>query len=139
MDPLSARGTEGQALVFAALLLGVAAFVAIGLRGASDRLLSGVLEARAGEAAVAAAGSAVADLALARARSLGREMDAAETAAFAAEDGVVGAARDAASSLARLHGRADPSDVSVHSFGVEIELHLTLGGRRHVALLVPPP
>lgn len=130
---------RGQALVFAVLLLGVAAVALVGLRTVSERILEGVRDDRAGEAAVAAAGAAVADLQLARSRALGHELDRAETAALAADPAVTVAAREAAASLARLHGRADPSDVRVISIGSEIEVHVTLAGRTHIALLEATP
>lgn len=133
------EGEQGQALVFAVLFLAVAAAAILGTRDAAIRIMTDARDDRAGEAAVAAAAAAVADLAVARAALLGREMDAAETAAFVAEDGVVGAARRAAARLARLEGRAAPSDVRVVAYGLEIEVHLTIAGRRHIALLEPAP
>lgn len=137
MDPV--KDDRGQALLFAVLLLGLAAVAIVGLRGVADRMLERVLDDRAGEAAVAAAAAGVADLARERERAAGHELTAAETAAFAADDAVASVARGAASRLARLHGRADPSDVRILSFGSEIEVHLTLAGQRHIALLAPPP
>jgi len=128
------RDERGQALVFSVLLLGLAAAVLVGLRDAQDRILDNVRDERAGEAAVAAAGKAVAD----QQRAAG-DLDRAGTAAFVARPDVIDAARAAAIRLARLHGRADPSAVSLHAFGYEIEVHLTLGGRQHIALLEPPP
>ncbi len=130
---------RGQALVFAVLMLAMAAVALVGLRAVSDRILDGVRDDRAGEAAVAAAGAAIADLQLARARQLGHDLDRAETAAFVAEPSIGDAARDAAVRLAREHGRADPRGAEVLSFGFEIEVHLTLGGRHHVALLEAAP
>jgi len=130
---------DGQALMFAALLLGVAAVAVVGLRDVADRIVNGVRDERAGEAAVVAGGAAVADLLFARSSALGHELDRAETAAFAADPAVTDAARDAAVRLARAHGRADPTDVRVLAFGFEIEVHLTLAGRAHVALLEADP
>lgn len=132
-------GERGQALVFAVLILGVGAVAMVGLRGASERILEGVRDDRAGEAAATAAGAAVADLQFARSRMLGHELDRAETAAFAADPAVSEAARGAAVRLARLHGRADPSEVRVIGIGFEVEVHVTLGGRTHVALLEATP
>jgi hypothetical protein len=128
------RDERGQALVFAVLMVGLAAAVMIGLRDAQERILGGVRDARAGEAAVTAAGTAVSDLQ----REKG-DLDRAETAAFVARPDVLEAARAAATRLTRIHGRSDPSDVSVHAYGYEIEVHLTLGGRQHIALLEAPP
>jgi hypothetical protein len=129
---------RGQALLGAVLLLAVAALAVAGLAATGERIVGDVRDVRAGEAAVAAAGAAVADLQLGRLRELGRNMDATETASFAADDRVGAAARDAAARMARAHARAGPTEVVVRSFGVEIEVHLTLAGRRHVALLEPP-
>lgn len=137
--PCEEQAERGQALVFAVLLLGVAAAALTGLRTVSDRILDGVRDDRAGEAAAAAAGTAVADLQYARSRTLGHELDRDETAAFAADPAVTDAARAAAVRLARLHGRADPSEVRVVGIGFEIEVHVTLGGRAHVALLEAAP
>ncbi len=137
--PCAEQDERGQSLVFAALLLGVAAIALVGLRNASDAILDSARDERAGEAAAAAAGAAVADLELARSRVLGHELDRAETAAFAADPAVTTAARDAAFRLARLHGRADPTDVRVLAFGFEVEVHVTLAGRTHVALLEAHP
>lgn len=128
------KDDRGQALVFAVLLLGVAAAALVGLRDAQDRILDAVRDERAGEAAVTAAGEAVSQLQHAKG-----DMDRAATTEFAARPDVIEAARGAAVRLARLHGRADPTDVSVHAYGYEIEVHLTLAGRQHIALLEPPP
>jgi hypothetical protein len=125
---------RGQALVFSVLLLGVAAAALVGLRDAQDRILDAVRDERAGEAAVTAAGEAVADLQHAKG-----DLDRQGTAAFVTRSDVIDAARAAAIRLARLHGRPDPTEVSVVAYGYEIEVHLTLGGRQHIALLEPPP
>jgi len=131
-------GDRGQSLVVAALLLGVAAVAVVAVHSAQDRLVSGLRDQRMGEAAVAAAGAAVADLHLARVLSLGRGLDPSETERFVAEEAVVIAARAAALSMIRAHGASTPADLAVVSFGTEIEVHLTFGGRRHVALIGPP-
>jgi hypothetical protein len=137
MDPVI-RGDRGQALVIAALLLGLAAFAVILVVASQERLVAGLRDQRTGEAAVAAAGAAIADLQLARSRELGRPFTVEEIARFAAEPSVLEAARSAAARMARAHGSAEPSELVVQSFGVEIEVHLTLRGWRHVALLAPP-
>lgn len=135
MDALS--GDRGQALLAVVLVLSAAALAVSGLAAAQERILDGVRDARAGEAAVAAAGAAIADLQLARIRELGRDMDAAATASFVSSERAGAAAREAAVRMSRAHGRADPTEVVVRSFGIEIEVHVTLAGRRHVALLEP--
>jgi hypothetical protein len=130
---------RGQSLVLAVLLIAVGAAALVGLRAASERILDAVGDDRAGEAAVAAAGAAVADLQLARSRALGHDLDRAETAAFAADPVVADAARGAAVRLARLHARADPSEVRVVAVGLEIEVHVFLAGRPHIALVEAAP
>jgi hypothetical protein len=136
---VDALNERGQALVFAALLLAIAAVALAGLHAASERILDGVRTDRAGEAAAAAAGAAVADLQLARSRALGHDLDRAETADLVADPAVTDAARAAAMRLARLHDRADPTDVRVIAIGFEVEVHVTLGGRDHIALLEAAP
>lgn len=137
MDAL--RSERGQALVLTAALLGLAAAAIVGLGSVSERLLEGVRAQRTGEAAVAAAGAAVADLQLDLERTLGRDLDRGEVAVLVADPAVTAAARHAAARLARLHGRADPSDVRVIAIGFEIEVHVSLDGRTHVALLGSNP
>ena len=131
-------GDRGQSLVVAALLLAVAALAVTLLLGAQDRLITTVRDQRTGEAAVAAAGSAVADLQLARVRAARRPLTIGEIEAFAAEASVLEAARAAARRIADAHGDARIIDVVIRSFGSEIEVHLALGGRTHIALLAPP-
>jgi len=132
------REDRGQSLVVAALLLGAAATAVVAVHGAQERLVSYVREQRTGEAAVAAAGAAVADLQLARVRELGRALEPAEIARFATEQAVTDAARSAAIALTSARGQPAPSEVTVLAFGVEIEVHVTIRGRRHIALLGPP-
>jgi hypothetical protein len=132
------RAESGQSLVVAALLLGVAAVAVTLIHGAQDRLIEAVRGQRTGEAAVAAAGSAVADRQLARVRAAGRPLTLGEIEAFAAEPSVLEAARAAARRMAEEHDETRPIVVTVLSFGSEIEVHLSLGGRTHIALVAPP-
>jgi hypothetical protein len=136
VDALIREG--GQSLVVSALLLAAAAFAVTLLHGAQDRLISAVRDQRTGEAAVAAAGSAVADLQLARVQAAGRPLTVGEIEAFAAESSVLDAARAAARRIADAHGDPREIDVVIRSFGPEIEVHLALAGRTHIALLSPP-
>ena len=130
---------RGQALVLAAALLGVAAAAVAAIAVASDVVVEAVRDQRAGEAAVAAAGVAVGDLRSARTSALGRELERDEVALLAADPAATEAARGAALELARAHGRAAPTDVRVLAFGHEIEVHLALAGRSHIALLGSDP
>lgn len=132
------NGERGQSLVVAALLLAVAALAVTLLLGAQDRLITVVRDQRTGEAAVAAAGSAVADLQLARVRATGRPLTIGEIEAFAAESSVLEAARAAARRIADAHDDSRAIGLVIRSFGSEIEIHLVLGGRQHIALLAPP-
>lgn len=126
---------RGQALLLVALILGVASAAVVGVRGVSEVVLERARDQRAGEAAVAAAGAAVADLAFARTATLRRELDRAEIAMLVADPVTTGAARAAAERLALLHGRAAPTEVRVLAFGFEIEVHVVMGTGTHVALL----
>jgi hypothetical protein len=132
-------GDRGQALVLTAALLGVAAVAIVGVRGASERLLDGVRDQRAGEAAAAAAGTAVADLLIARAAALGSEPDRDDVALFVTEPAVQESARAVADGIARVHGRSEPTEVRVLAIGLEVEVHVTLARRMHVALLTARP
>jgi hypothetical protein len=132
------RTDGGQSLVVSALLLAASALAVTLLHGAQDRLISTVRDQRTGEAAVAAAGAAVADLQLARVQAAGRPLTIAEIEAFAAESSVLDAARAAARRIADAHGETRTIDAVVRSFGPEIEVHLALAGRTHIALLSPP-
>lgn len=132
------RGDRGQSLVVAALLLGVAALALTLLIGAQERLLAGLRDQRTGEAAVAAAGSAVADLQLARVRAAGRPLTIGEIEAFASDPAVHEAARTAARRIADALGDTRTIYLLIRPFGSEIEVHLALGGRTHIALLAPP-
>lgn len=137
MDALI-RKESGQALLVAALLLGLAALAVTLIDGAQERLVASAREQRTGEAAVAAAGSAVADLQLARVRAAGRALTLGEIEAFAAGPAVLEAARAAARRIADAHGETRPMDIAVLSFAPEIEVHLSLAGRIHIALIGPP-
>ena len=134
------RDDAGQALVLAVLAVGIAAATVVGLRAAQDRILSDVHERRAGEAAVEAAGAAVADAQIeflaalrdgtGRVRSLPSR---AELDAFVADPLLVARAQAAANALALANGSAQPSDVSILVRTRSIEIGLALGSHRQRA------
>ena len=130
---------RGQALVFAVLILGLAAAALIGLRDVQERILDAVRDDRAGEAAAAAAGMVVSDAMFAGTARAGDHLSQEATAGLASDEDLTAAARSAAAQIALENGRPEPSEVSVHAYGYEIEVHLTLAGRQHIALLEPPP
>lgn len=134
------RDNAGQALVLAVLALGIAAATVVGLRAAQDRILSDAHERRAGEAAVEAAGAAVADAQVEFLASLRDETGRArslpsrpELEAFVADLLVVARAHAAANKLALANGSAQPSDVSITAGVRSIEIGLVLGSHRQRA------
>jgi hypothetical protein len=64
------RGERGQALLIAALVIGLGALAIVGLRVMQDRVLAGAQTRSAGEAAVEAAAAAIADAYIAHVDSL---------------------------------------------------------------------
>lgn len=133
------RDEGGQALVVAALVLGLAAVTVAGLRAAQDELLRAARDGRAGEAAVAAAGSAVADAHLEHVRRAFSEGSAyADPARFLMEPTVERAAREAAGEIALLNGSVGPSDLRITSQSGGFDVEIVLAGRRHRAHVAPP-
>ena len=139
MDPLSGRSDDGgQALVIAVLGIGIAAATIVGLREAQERILSAAHARRAGEAAVEAAGAALADAQVAFVRSL---QDAGggprvlarrgEIAALVSDPAVAEAALGAARELAAENDAGAPTDLSIRDAGVALEVTLTVDRQRH--------
>ena len=113
------RRERGQALLLVAVLLGVAALAAVGLRDAQERLVAGARDQLAAEAAAEAAGAVVADLLLAGADPRRLVTDpAARTAAQAAAD-----------EMSALHGRSAPTDLRLVAVPSGVEVELRLAGR----------
>ena len=134
------RDNAGQALVLAVLALGIAAATVVGLRAAQDRILSDAHERRAGEAAIEAAGAAVADAEVEFLASLRDETgrvrslpSRAELEAFVADPLVAARAQAAANTLALANGSAQPSDLSIMAGTRSIEIGLALGSHRQRA------
>ena len=134
------RRDGGQALVLAVLALGIAAVTIVGLRSAQDRILSDARERRAGEAAVEAAGAALADEQLGFLASLHEETGGArrlpsraELDAFVVDGLVVTRVRTAADTLAFANGGGAIADLSISVASRAIEVDLALGGHRQRA------
>jgi hypothetical protein len=117
-------GDRGQALVLAVLVLGLAAATIVGLQAAQDRILRDAHERRAGEAAVEAAGAAIADAQIGFTGSLD---------AFAADPLVAERARAAADQLSALNGGAAVRDLTITADAREIEVGLSIGVHRQRA------
>ena len=134
------RRDGGQALVLAVLALGIAAATIVGLRGAQDRILADARERRAGEAAVEAAGAALADAQLGFLASLHEETGGArrlpsraELDAFVVDGHVVVRVRAAADALAVANAGGAITDLSITVASRAIEIDLALGGHRQRA------
>ena len=117
-------GDRGQALVLAVLALGLAAATIVGLQAAQDRIFRDAHERRAGEAAVEAAGAALADAQIGFTGSL---------ADFEADPLVAERARAAADRLSALNGGAAVRDLTITADAREIEVGLSIGTHRQRA------
>lgn len=117
-------GDRGQALVIAVLALGLAAATIVGLQAAQDRILKDAHERRAGEAAVEAAGAALADAQIGFTGSLDD---------FAADPLVAERARAAADELSTLNDGAAVRDLVITAGEREIEVGLSIGAHRQRA------
>ena len=117
---------RGQALVLAVLALALAATTIVGLAAAQDRILADTHERRAGEAAVEAAGTSLADALLGSDRSLD---------ALAADLIVVERSRAAADRLSVMNGGTPVRDLRVDSVGAGLEVTLTVGKHLHRAAI----
>lgn len=136
-------GERGQALVLAVLALALAALTIVGLREAQDRILADARERRAGEAAVEAAGAALADAQLDFVASLRDELGSvrrlptlAELDAFVADPLVVERSRAAAAELSAADGGGPVRGLEIAAGSRTIELALSVGGHRQRASIV---
>ena len=123
------NGDRGQALVLAVLALALAATTIAGLGAAQDRILADTHERRAGEAAVEAAGAALADALLGSNASLD---------ALAADLIVVERSRAAADQLSVINGGAPTRDLRIDVVGGGLEVTLTVGKHLHRAAIGAP-
>lgn len=120
------NGDRGQALVLAVLALGLAAATIVGLQAAQERIFHDAHERRAGEAAVEAAGAALADAQIGFTGSL---------TDFAADPLVAERARAAADQLSALNDGAAVRDLSITADAREIEVGLSVGVHRQRAAI----
>ena len=124
---------RGQALVLVVLALGIAAVTVVGLLTAQDRILADAHERRAGEAAVEAAGAAVADAQVDLLTSLRDQLGRAaaptraDLDAFVADPRVLDRSRAAANDLAAANGAGPVRDVAITVVGRSLEIALAVG------------
>lgn len=131
---------RGQALVIAALLIGIGALAIVGLRVVQDRVLAGALAQDAGEAAVEAAAAAVADAYVAHLDALREHVfdvprPTADVVGLLARPATREAARVAAAEAAALNGAVFDGVVEARCVGRTIEIELHHAGRLHRAAL----
>jgi hypothetical protein len=129
---------RGQALVIAAVLIGIGAIAIVGLRLAQDRVLAGALAQDAGEAAVEAAAAVVADAYVAHLDSLrGRAFEVPrptpDVHGMLADPATREAARAAAAEAAVASGAVFDGEIEARCVGSAIEVELRHAGRLHRA------
>lgn len=117
-------GDRGQALVLAVLALALAATAIVGLQAAQQRILSDAHERRAGEAAVEAAGAALADALLGSSQPL---------EAFIADPLVIEGAYGAADRLSAVNGGGPARDLSITIGSGSLDIALSVGSHRQRA------
>lgn len=132
------RCERGQALVIAALLIGIGALAIIGLRVVQDRVLANAVAQDAGEAAVEAAAAAVADAYVAQLESVRRHAfdvprPTADVVGLLADPATREAARAAAVEAAARNGEVFAGGVDARCAGATIQIELHHAGRLHRA------
>jgi hypothetical protein len=133
-------GERGQALLIAALIIGIGAVAIVGLRVAQDRVLASAEMRSAGEAAVEAAAAVIADAYIAeldslRAHAFDVPRPRVDVAAVVTEPATLEAARAAASLAASRNGGSFDGAVEARCVGATIEIELRHDGRLHRAAL----
>jgi len=133
-------GERGQALVIAAILIGIGALAIVGLRVVQDRVLEEARALDAGEAAVEAAAAAIADRYVAhldslRARAFDVPHPTADVVGLLADAATREAARVAAAEAAARNGAAFDGPIDVRCVGRTIEIELRHAGRVHRAAI----
>lgn len=129
---------RGQALVIAAVLIGIGALAIVGLRVVQDRVLANAQAQDAGEAAVEAAAAAVGDAYLAelaslRARAFDSPPPTFDVTRMLADPTTRESARAAAAETAARNGATFDGAVDVRCVGKTIEVELHHAGRPHRA------
>ena len=133
-------GERGQALVVAALLIGIGALAIVGLRVVQERVLANARAQDAGEAAVEAAAAAVADAYVAhldsvRAHVFNVPRPTVGVVALLADPATRETARAAAAAAATQNGAIFDGAVDARCAGATIEIDLRHAGRLHRASL----
>jgi hypothetical protein len=134
------RGERGQALLIAALIIGIGALAIVGLRLAQDRVLANAQTRSAGEAAVEAAAASIADAYIAQLDSLRVHAfdvprPTLDVAGMLAHPATLEAARAAAFEAAARNGAVFDGVVEARCVGTNIEIQLDHAGRQHRAAL----
>jgi len=134
------RGERGQALLIAALLIGIGALAIVGLRVVQDRVLANAQTRGAGEAAVEAAAASIADAYIAhldslRAHAFDVPRPTVDVARVVTHPATLEAARAAASEAAARNGGVFDGVVAARCVGTTIEIELNHAGRLHRAAL----
>jgi hypothetical protein len=131
---------RGQALVIAAVLIGIGALAIIGLRIVQDRVLTNALAQDVGEAAVEAAAAVagdayVAHLASLRAHAFDSPRPTLDVAGVLADPAMREAARAAAAEAAASNAAVFDGAVEARCAGSTIEIELQYAGRLHRAAI----
>ncbi|HEV8669523.1 MAG TPA: hypothetical protein VGS01_02170 [Candidatus Limnocylindria bacterium] len=132
------RGEGGQALVMAAIVIGIGALAVVGLRVVQDRVLANAVAQDAGEAAVEAAAAAVADAYVAHLDGIRRQAfdvprPTADVRRLLADPATREAARSAAVDAAARNGAVFDGTVDARCVGGTIQVELHHAGRLHRA------
>jgi hypothetical protein len=121
---------RGQALVLAVLALAIAAATIVGLRATQDRILADARERRAGEAAIEAAGAALADAQI-ELIAPGR----AEIEALVTDPLVIERSRRAADALSAANHGPATTELVIGVGPRTIEIALSVGAHRQRAAI----
>jgi hypothetical protein len=134
------KDQRGQALVIAAILIGIGALAIVGLRAVQDRMLVNAVAQDAGEAAVEAAAAAVADayvgrLDSVRAHAFDVPRPTVDIVGMLADPAMRESARAAAADVAARNGAIFDGAIEARCVGATIEIELHHGGRLHRAAI----